>query len=96
VAIASAGGIAAVLAAMGAHVSVPGVQEEGCRALRNLADNDANRVRERERKSGSEWKYHSVSKIMSKHVFYDNNFKKIVFFFLSENKLKFIINFVGM
>ena len=53
-------------------------------------------ARERERKSGSEWKYHSVSKIMSKHVFYDNNFKKIVFFFLSENKLKFIINFVGM
>jgi len=75
VAIASAGGIAAVLAAMGAHVSVVGVQEAGCGALRNLAYNDANRVRERERERerGSEWKYHSVSKIMSKHVFYDNN-----------------------
>ena len=68
-AIASAGGIAAVLAAMGAHVSVVGVQEAGCWALRNLAhSNDANQVRNRER----EWKYHYVSKIMTKHV-HDNN-----------------------
>jgi hypothetical protein len=78
VAIASAGGIAAVLAAMGAHVSVVGVQEQGCAALRNLAGNDANKVRDRER--GRKWKYHYVSKIMTKHVFYDNNFNKIVFF----------------
>ena len=49
-AIASAGGIAAVLAAMGAHVSVVAVQERGCRALWNLAyNNDANQVRDRER-----------------------------------------------
>jgi len=44
-AIVGAGGIDAVLAGMGAHPTIAGVQQTGCRALRKLAsDNDANRT----------------------------------------------------
>jgi len=38
--IAEAGGIAAIVAAMGSHVGVSGVQEQGCWAFASLAVND--------------------------------------------------------
>ena len=43
-AIVRAGGIFAVVAAMGHHTPIAGVQAQGCAALRNLALNDDNRT----------------------------------------------------
>ena len=42
--IANAGGIVAILSGMKDHIDHAGVQEQGCGALRNLANNVENRV----------------------------------------------------
>ena len=59
----SAGAIEAVVAAMRAHASNAGVQEQGCRALINLTNNDANQV-----KAGSAGAIDAVVAAMRAHA----------------------------